>query len=132
MTGTASEMYDFNDNTELSNGELLSAWIFGKINTNCLLVDLNRHGCSVLVPKDQSLPVGKFKLMVMSPDNNEQVHTVLNAEQHWANHEHSGSHFKIGIQFRNLEQNMLQEINLLLYQFENMGADNIKCSLVRY
>ena len=77
MTGTANEFYDYNEN--LNNIDLFSAWLFGKINANCILSDINRDGCSVLIPKDQSTPCGAFNLLIMSAKDSDQLHTVLTA-----------------------------------------------------
>lgn len=138
MTGTASEMYEFNDTAnsdlskaDLSKADLLSAWLFGKINTNCKLTDLDRQGCTILVPKYQSMPGETFKLIIMSPENSEHVHTTVNAEQIWLDQHFSTSHIKIAARFKNLEQYLLQEINLLLSHIRMMDNHDIKCSILK-
>ena len=129
MAGTANEFYDYNDN--LNNIDLFSAWLFGKINANCILSDVSRCGCSVLIPKKQSAPSGAFKLLIMSPDDSNQLHTVLNAEQCWQDENYSSTHKKIGIKFQNLDFDQLLEINVLTQHFKLSGNTNIKCSLLK-
>jgi hypothetical protein len=129
MTGTANEFHDYNDN--LNNIDLFSAWLFGKINVNCILSDISRTGCSVLIPKNQSAPSGKFNLLIMSPENSERLHTVLNAEQCWQDNKYSSTHKKIGIKFQNIAQDQLLEINLLTHHFKLSGNTNIKCCLIK-
>ena len=129
MTGTANEFYDYNDS--LNNIDLFSAWLFGKINANCILSDLSRSGCSVLIPKNQSAPSGAFNLLIMSPEDSNQLHTVINAEQRWQDENYSSTHKKIGIKFQNLEYDQLLEINVLTQHFKLSGNTKIKCSLLK-
>ncbi len=126
MSGTANAPYDHD--TDLSNIDLFSAWLFGKINANCLLSDLSQRGCSVLIPKNQSIPCDIFNLLIMSPGNSDQLHTIVKAEQRWENKNHSSTHSKIGIKFRNLEHDQLLEIRLLEKYFNTLGNVCIKCS----
>ena len=129
MTGTANEFYDYNNN--LNNIDLFSAWLFGKINANCILSDLSRCGCSVLIPKNQSAPSGAFNLLIMSPEDSDRLHTVLNAEQRWEDNDYSSTHKKIGVKFQNLEHDQLLEINVLAQHFKIPGNTNIKCGLLK-
>ena len=129
MTGTANEFYDYNDN--LNNIDLFSAWLFGKINANCILSELSQSGCSVLMPSNQSAPSGAFNLLIMSPDDSNRIHTALNAEQRWQDKNYSATHKKIGIQFNNIENDQLLEINLLMQHFRHSGNKAIKCSLLK-
>ena len=128
MAGTASEFCDYN---ESNNMDLFSAWLFGKINANCILSDLSRCGCSVLIPKKQSAPSGVFNLLIMSPDDSEKLHTVLKAEQRWQDVDYSSTHKKVGIKFRELEHDQLLEINVLSQYFKIPGNSGIKCSLLK-
>jgi hypothetical protein len=129
MTGTASEFYDYND--DLNSIDLFSDWLFGKINANCILFDINKYGCSVLIPKNQSTPPGKFNLLIMSPENSEQLHTVLKAEQCWEDTNYSSTHKKIGIKLQNIEQDQLLGLNVLTQHFKLFGNTSIKCSLIK-
>lgn len=129
MAGTASEFCDFN---EPNNMDLFSAWLFGKINANCILSDLSRCGCAVLIPKKQSAPSGIFNLLIMSPDDDERLHTVLKAELRWQEEGYSATHKKIGIKFRELEHDQLLEINVLSQYFKKSEKATIKCSLLKY
>jgi len=128
MAGTASEFCDYN---ESNNMDLFSAWLFGKINANCILADLSRCGCSVLIPKKQSAPSGIFNLLIMSPDDSDRLHTVLKAEQRWEEVNYSATHKKIGIRFSELEHDKLLEINVLSQYFKLSGNVAIKCSLLK-
>jgi len=129
MTGTVNEFYDYNDN--LDNIDLFSAWLFGKINANCILSDVSRCGCSVLIPKNQSAPSGTFNLLIMSPEDSNRLHTVLNAEQRWQDKNYSSTHKKIGIEFHNIQHDQLLEINVLAQHFKLSGNIPIKCSLLK-
>ena len=128
MAGTASEFCDYN---ESNNMDLFSAWLFGKINVNCILSDLSRCGCAVLIPKKQSAPSGIFNLLIMSPDDDERLHTVLKAEQRWEDVDYSATHKKVGIKFRELEHDQLLEINVLSQYFKLSANAAIKCSLLK-
>ena len=125
MTGTANEFYDCSD--KLNNIDLFSAWLFGKINANCVLSDLSRYECSVLIPKNQSAPSGAFSLLIMSPEDSDQLHTVLKAEQSWQDKNYSSTHKKIGVKFQNLDFDQLLEINVLMQHVKLSGNANIKC-----
>ena len=129
MTGTANEFYDYSE--KLNNIDLFSAWLFGKINANCELSDLSRNECSVLIPKNQSAPCGAFSLLIMSPENSDQLHTVLHAEQSWQNENYSSTHKKIGVEFLNPDFDQLLEINVLMQQLKLSGNAYIKCSLLK-
>ena len=129
MTGTANEFYDYNEN--LNNIDLFSAWLFGKINANCILSEVSQSGCSVLIPKNQSAPSGAFNLLIMSPEDSNRLHSVLNAEQRWQDKDYSSTHKKIGIKFHNIEHDQLLEINLLMQHVTLSGNKSIKCSLLK-
>ncbi len=129
MTGTANEFYEGSDN--LNKVDLFSAWLFGKINANCILSDLSRDECSVLIPKNQSAPCGAFSLLIMSPEDSGQLHTVLKAEQSWQDKNYSSTHKKIGIKFQNPDFDQLLEINILMQHLKLSGNANIKCGLLK-
>ncbi len=128
MAGTASEFCDFNESKKM---DLFSAWLFGKINANCVLSDLSRCGCAVLMPKKQSAPSGVFNLLIMSPDDGDRLHTVLKGEQRWQDLGYSKTHKKVGIRFCELESEQLLEINVLSQHFKRAGKATIKCSLLK-
>ena len=129
MTGTANEFYDYNDN--LNNIDLFSAWLFGKINANCILSEVSQSGCSVLIPENQSAPSGAFNLLIMSPEDSNRLHIVLNAEQDWQDKNYSSTYKKIGFKFHNIDYDQLQEINILTQHFKLSGNIPIKCSLLK-
>lgn len=136
MTGTASEISEFSDNS--SNGrnniDLLSAWIFGRINTDCVLNDISDYGCSLVLPKDKDTPAFNFRLIIMSPENDEIVHMVIDAKLHWEDTQFGPTHKQIGVEFINLKQDQRYEINLLKAALrstdnsENSKQPEIKCS----
>ncbi len=128
MTGTANEFYDYN---ESSNMDLFSAWLFGRINANCLLSDISRCGCSVLIPKKQSAPSENFKLLIMCPDDNEKLYTVLKVGKCWENNDYSSTHQKIGIKFINVDHDQLNAIDVLEKHFKLSVHATIKCSLLK-
>jgi len=133
MTGTASELCESNEffNNKLSNTDLFSAWLFGKINADCLLSDISQDGCSILIPKKHPPLKETFNLIIMSPDDNEKVHTILAARQCWSNNLHSTTHIKTGIEFLDITKDLLTEINLLITYFtysDHSSAPLIKCS----
>jgi len=129
MTGTANEFYECSDN--LNKVDLFSAWLFGKINANCILSDLSRDECSVLIPNNQSAPSGVFSLLIMSPENSDQLHTVLNVEQSWQDKNHSATHKKMGVRFHNPDFDQLLEINVLMQHLKLSANANIKCGLLK-
>ena len=53
MTGTASELYEFNNcsSNRLTNTELFTSWLSEKINADCLQSGMSQQGCSILIPK---------------------------------------------------------------------------------
>jgi len=128
MAGTANEFYDY---SESNNVDLFSAWLFGKINANCILSDLSRCGGSVLIPEKQSVPTGIFNLLIMCPEDSDRLHTVLKAELRWLDENYSSTHKKMGIKFRELEHDQLLEINVLSQHFMSAENATIKCGLLK-
>jgi len=135
MTGTASELYEPNEFfcNRPSNTELFSAWLFGKINADCLLSDISQGGCAMLVPKKHYPLKETFSLIIMSPDNNEKVHTILPARQCWSNVQNSSTHIKIGVEFLNITKDLVEEIDVLITHFtssKNSCTPLITCSIL--
>jgi hypothetical protein len=136
MTGTASEISDFSDNNSIRNNniDLLSAWIFGRINTDCVLSDISDYGCSLVLPKNKDTPAFNFRLIIMSPENNEIVHMLIDAKLRWEDIQFGPTHKRIGVEFINLKQDQRYEINLLKAALrstdnsENSKQPEIKCS----
>lgn len=129
MTGTANEFCEY---SESNNMDLFSAWLYGKINANCLLSDLSRSGCSVLIPEKQSAPSGVFNLLIMSPEDSGRLHTILKGELRWQDVDYSATHKKLGIKFREPGQEQLSGIDVLSQYFRLPGNTVIKCSLLKH
>ena len=137
MTGTANEVFDCNNeiayesiNRSSSRIVQLTAWICGKVEADCILSDMTECGCSVLFPKKQAAPAEAFKLIIMSPDNDERVHSVLNSQICWQDENFTRSHKKIGIKFLDVTDDQRSEISLLENLFCNPDGQLIKCCLV--
>jgi len=138
MTGTASEIFDYNketsgklNNGKLSNIDLLSAWIFGRINADGILNDISESGCSILLPKNESTPLNAFKLIIMSPDNDKNVHSILSSQARWQDNNFTQTQKKIGIEFLDITDDLRGEINALKPFFYNPALQQIKCSLLK-
>ncbi len=133
MTGTANELIDHNDNTVLnsSNFELFSAWLFGNINANCIINDISHCGCSILVPKYKSVPAETFNLLIMSPDNDKELHTVVSAQPRWSDKKALSTHVKTGVKFLNINADTREQINDLIRHITLSNSKKIKCSLLK-
>jgi len=143
MTGTASEVFDCNNevtrrpsNSKFSNGrssnlELLSDWIFGRIDADCILNDISECGASILLPKNYPIPTSTFKLIVMSPENDKQVHCMLRARLRWQNNEFTQAYKKVGAEFLDITHELRGEINVLKPFFYNDSHQQIKCRVVK-
>lgn len=132
MTGTASELYGINENSNLDlNGfDLFSRWLFEKSSSNLILQDINQHGCIVHMPISQTTPLDVFKLIIMSPNDSEKVHTIINAQVHWMDSEALPKYKKLSIQFVNMDDSLCDEINAL-QQYLNINSENkISCSVL--
>jgi hypothetical protein len=132
MAGTACILNDYSNDAgnKSRNIDLLSAWLFGKLNTDCLLTDISKCGGSVLVPKKQIISSESFDLVIMSPENKEKVLTVLQAEQRWEDKEYSTLYKKIGVKFQNIDQVNIQAINTVIELFIQQKNTSIKCNLL--
>ncbi len=132
MTGTACDVCEDNNNSPsgLSNIDLLSAWITGNIDTDCLLIDIDQYGGSLLIPKNKTLPLGTFKLLVMSPDD-EIVQTVLVAQLRWTDYAFTTAHSKVGVKFLDIKEDSRHEVNSLMEFFKTFPDQIIKCTLLK-
>ena len=137
MTGTASEMIDYNNEIPDKSNDLcssrviqLTAWIFGRIEADCLLSDITACGCSILLPKKHATPADIFKLIIMSPDNNDKVHSVLISQIRWEDAGFTQSHKKAGIRFLELTDDQHSEINILANLFCKPDHPLVKCSIL--
>lgn len=136
MTGTACLINDYTDTASASrksrNIDLFSAWLFGRVNTSCLLVDISVAGGAVLVPVKQAVPAETFDLVVMSPDNPEEAHTIIRAEKRWINDRFSRTHKKIGMRFQYAGQDKLREIKNLSELLAGQKKNHLVCYLLSH
>jgi len=133
MTGTASEIFDYNEKIsgKLSNIDLLSAWVFGRIDADCILNDISECGCSILLPKNKPTPSSTFKLIIMSPDNDKKAHSILSSQARWQDSDFTQTHKKIGIKFLGITDDLRGEINALKLFFHTPARQQIKCGLLK-
>ena len=125
----------FNEYVEVAhkksrNISLLTAWLFGKVNTGCVLVDISCEGGAALIPKKQKNPVGSFDLVIMSPDNQDEAVTVISAEKRWLINNYSRTHKKIGFKFDNLDQVKSTDIQLINKLIDAQKESNLTCHLL--
>lgn len=134
MAGTASELCgsDNNINPETYGLELFSSWLFGKINAKCTLLEIDQEGCKILTPVSKSMPAGEFKLIIMSPDDAEKVHTVISAQAHSSDSYFSITHKKINCRFVDTDEGLRGEIKLLKAYLDNNDEKHIKCSILMH
>ncbi len=134
MTGTASELYDSAESTnnQSNNINLLSSWLFGKINTGCILMDISECGCSVLIPRKLSTSPELFDLVIMHPQNNEKVMVVLQGEHRWVIRNYTSRYKKTGIKFHNITPENKLAIKLLGEHLSQRENAEIKCNLVNH
>jgi hypothetical protein len=134
MTGTACFINDYVDHSckKSRNIELFSAWLFGKVNTSCLLVDITAGGGAVLVPVKQSIPADAFDLVIMSPDNKDEAITIIRAEKRWINEKFSRTYKKVGMRFQYAGQEKLQEIKDLSELLAAQTKNNLVCYLLNH
>lgn len=130
MTGTASEFNEAHENSaeDLHKINLLSAWIFGRINTDCTLEDIDSTGCKLLIPRNNHAPAGIFRLIIMCPDNDEKVHTVIDAQPCRQLDESHETYTKISVRFIGMNNELSQEIKLLQASLTMSLQQEIKCS----
>lgn len=132
MTGTASELYntDVNINADMNSVDLFSKWLFGKINAKCILHEISQYGCTILVPVSQLVPAGEFKVIVMSPEDNEKVHTIVSAKTIWIDGNYSEEYKRIRSSFMKVDNDIDAEINRLKSHLKCRNENKIKCSIL--
>ncbi len=134
MAGTASELCgsDNNVNSETYGFELFSSWLFGKINAKCSLLEIDQDGCKILIPVSKPVPAAEFKLIIMSPDDTEKVHTIITTQPHSSDRCFSLTHKKINGRFVDSDLDLYGEIQLLKTYLDNSDKKYIKCSILKY
>jgi len=140
VTGTANEFHDYNDKiyngniSEVSSSfDLFSVWLFGKdekVNAGCTLIDISSSGGAVLIPKKQPAPVESFDLVIMSPQDKNDILTILRAECCWVDEDYSVLHKKLGMRFMNINSIKLGVIDALIYLMTSYKKSAFKCCLL--
>jgi hypothetical protein len=130
MTGTACEFYDEGEEQSVKNLDLISAWLFGRITANCTLNDISYNGCSLLIPKQIKLSSRPVKIAIMSPDNSERVHVVIDAEMRWIDDEPSTSFRKASFTFLKPETDISSEIGELISHIQQINSCDLKCCVL--
>ncbi len=135
MTGTACVTTNYAEIDVQKSGyfERLSTWLFGKdnaFNLGCTLVDISTCGGAVLIPNGQPVPYELFELVIMSPERNNSIFTVLEAKQRWINESYTDTHVKTGFEFHNTNATKHQMINSLIKLVSTEQELKLGCSLM--
>ncbi len=134
MAGTASVFTDFTDNTNYKsrNIGLLASWLFGRVNTGCILTDISTCGGSSLIPKSQPSPSGLFDLVIMAPEKDDEALATIQAEMRWLDENFSSTHKKIGFKFQNTECLDKRSIDTIIENFAHDKQIIIKCGFLNH
>lgn len=134
MTGTASTFNDFTDTDNINDRSrhinFFTSWSFGKMYPDCLLTDITRCGGSVLIPKRRSAPSAALDLLIISPENKDEIHTIIHAEQRWVDVDFSDKYKKIGLEFIYIDPLTIHAIDSVVELFTQQKNTTIKCNLV--
>ncbi len=135
MTGTACIVTNYTEVNIQKSGyfERLSTWLFGKdnaFNLGCTLVDVSTCGGAVLIPGEQPAPGELFELVIMSPEQNNSIFTILQAKQRWINENYTDTHVKMGFEFHNINATKHQMINSLIKLVSTQQELKLECSLM--
>jgi hypothetical protein len=99
---------------------LLPAWLLTSDYTasqSCVMTDLSSGGAAILIPRSQAAATETFDLIILSPDNDDEILTILSAEQCWKDEDHSPDHIKIGVVFSEMNSIKTQVINKMISAF---------------
>lgn len=134
MAGTANVFIDYteNANTKPRSIELLSAWLFGRVNTGCLLVDISTCGGAVLIPKKHPVPSASFDLIIMSPENKEKTLAILQAETRWLDDAFSATHKKFGFKLKQTDLIKHGDIENITRHLGSQTVANLECNLLSH
>jgi hypothetical protein len=134
MVGTANVFNDYteNANTKSRNIDLLSAWLFGRVNTGCLLVDISTCGGAVLIPKKHPVPSASFDLIIMSPENKDEILAILQAETRWLDDAFSATHKKFGFRLKQTDLLEQSDIETITGNFGAQKMANLECNLLNH
>jgi len=132
MTSTANAHIDFadTDNSHQSRRiDLLSAWLFGKVNTDCVLANISRSGAAVLIPIQENNPAETLELIIMSPENQQEILTKIRAQLRWIDIKYSKKYKKAGLEFQNIDALHHHTVDSIMQHFSRQKRTDIKCNL---
>ncbi len=116
---------------------MLPSWSFNtghKAKQACSLADLSSRGASILIPITQDVSSESFDLVFMSPDDENKVLMILQAEQRWKDEEITDGYIRVGIEFQEVNTIARQAIVSMIKLFiqkRNIGATNSPLKLSR-
>lgn len=99
---------------------LLPVWLLNddyKASHNCVMTNISSGGAAILIPRSQATFAEAFDLVFTSPDNEDEILTILPAEQRWKDEDHSPGHIKIGVVFSEMSPIKTQVINAIIEIF---------------
>ena len=128
MTGTASEIYD--DENNKNKAGLLSAWLSGKINTNNTLIDITEYGCTIRLSNHNANLTDSIKLVIMSPENNEEVYTTLISKYQRSKYFQKSNIVKIKFDYSEFDDEKFNDVIKLIDYFKKNKRSNIQCSTI--
>jgi hypothetical protein len=123
------------NHSSMSKDEILPSWLLDKnerVSAGCMLVNISDGGAAVLVPVNQPAPSDDFDLVVMSPEGNNGILTILQAEKRWIDTDYSVTHKKMGVEFININPLKLQVINSLIKIIDSQEKVSVGCNIVNY
>jgi len=131
MTGTACDFNEYSENTNNNsrNFDLMSKWLFGRITTSCILDDISKGGCAILVPENHCLSAKHFELMIMSPADKHTVLIKTNIEKCWIDENYSNTHKKIGARFNSFNADTTEDIDAIISLFHDQRNAKLLCTL---
>jgi len=129
MTGTASELYDYDGNMKNKSG-LLSAWLSGKINTNNTLLEITEYGCTIRLSKSYANLSDTIKLVIMSPENKEEVYMTLTSRCYRAINYRENNIVKVKFDYNEMNDEQLNDVTALIEYFKKNKSSIIKCSTI--
>lgn len=99
---------------------LLPGWLLNddyNASHSCVMTNISSGGAAILIPRSQATLVEEFDLAFLSPDNEDEILTILIAEQRWKDEDYSPEHIKIGVVFSQMNLIKTQVINAMIEIF---------------
>lgn len=106
---------------------MLPSWSLNaghKVKHDCSLIDLSSRGASISIPKTQDVSSELFDLVFISPDNDNEVLMVLQAELRWKDEEITDDYIRVGVEFLKINPITHLAINAMIKIFSQVR--NIK------